>query len=115
MAATQAQLVTRVLKNLHVLEAGETADANDDATVDDVIEQVQAELIELGLAYWALSAIPESVMSGLIKMVSADAAASFMDKAQSAAYERDRGLGERLIRRTVTTNPNTTDIPRIYF
>lgn len=113
--ATQADLVKRVLRNLHVLEAGETPDADDDSLIDDCIAQVQAELTENGLAYWALSAIPEAVMRGLVVMVSADAAASFMPKAQAREYEADRLRGERMIRRVVASPQTDTPIMRDYF
>lgn len=113
--ATQADLVKRVLRHLHVLEAGETADSDDDALIDDCITQVQSELTENGLAYWALTSIPESVMAGLIRMVAADAAAAFMDKGQAMAYEADRERGERMIRRAVAGPQTDTPIMRDYF
>ena len=113
--ATQAELVARVLRNLHVLEAGETADTADDALIDDCIAQVQAELTEYGLAYWALTAIPEAVMRGMVIMVSADAASAFMEKSRAAQFEADRMKGERMIRRVVATTGNRDAIVREYF
>jgi hypothetical protein len=67
--ATQAELVTRVLKEVHVLSGVDTASAEDAAVVNEAIAEVQAELQERQLAYWELSAIPEAVMRGMTLMV----------------------------------------------
>ncbi len=48
--ATQADLVARVLKELYVLEGGATPNATDDATVDEGIAEVHAELQERRIA-----------------------------------------------------------------
>ena len=113
--ATQADLVKRVLRNLHVLVAGETPDTDDDAVIDDCIAQVQAELTENGLAYWALTDIPEAVMRGLVIMVSADAASSFMEKSAAREFEADKLSGERMIRRATSMGSTAQPISQIYF
>lgn len=114
MAATQADLVSRVLRHLHVLDGGEAPSAEDDAVVDDAIAEVMGELTELGLAYWSTSAIPEAVMRGMIIMVAANCAAAFVGE-QADAYEAKKPIGERMIRRVVSAGSDHDAVPNHYF
>lgn len=112
---TQAMLVERVLKHLRVYNAGETISAEDDATVDEAIADVHAELQELGLAYWDLSEIPQSVVRGLVWMVGADAAPSFVSAEEVGSYVSLRKAGEQRIR-TAVSNLKLHDInPQLYY
>jgi hypothetical protein len=115
MAATQADLVKRVLLHLDVLVGGETPSTEDDATVDLAIGEVMGELTELGLAYWAVGAIPEAVMRGMTIMVASNCAASFMSRSEAASYEQDRGRGERMIRRVVSAGSDHDSAPQHFF
>lgn len=111
--ATQADLVIRVLRRLHVLEGGETPSAEDDATADDAIADVYAELEENGLAYFELTAIPTAVMPGLIRMVASELAPEF--DAETQMTMAWRAQGERMIRRVVSRQTDHQTIPQIYF
>lgn len=112
---TQASLVERVLKHLRVYNAGEAVSAEDDATVDEAIEDVHAELQEKGLAYWELSAIPQAVVRGLVWMVGADASPSFVSPEEVGSYMSLRDAGEKHIRAAVS-NLKTHDInPQLYY
>jgi hypothetical protein len=107
--------VSRVLKHLKVYNAGEAVSAEDDATVDEAIEDVHAELQEKGLAYWDLSEIPGAVVRGLVWMVGADASPSFADASEIGSYMSLRDPGEKLIRAAVS-NLKTHDInPQLYY
>lgn len=111
--ATQSDLVTRVLRRLHVLEAGEVPSSEDDAAVDDIITDLYAELEENGLAYFELSDIPAAVMPGLIRMVASDCAPEFNVESQMTMAWRAQG--ERMIRRVVASAPNHTPARHNYF
>jgi len=86
MAVDQAGLVARVLLYLNVTIGGETPSTEDDATVDLAIAEIMAELEEKKLAYWAVSAIPESVARGMTIMVGANCATSFMSLGESPIH-----------------------------
>lgn len=111
----QADLVRRVLRYLKVAEGAEAISSEDDAVVDDAITDLHAELQEKSLAYWELSAIPQAVLPGLIRMVGADVAHAFMDTQEALAYESRRDAGERLIRAVIARPGDHAPIPHHYF
>lgn len=113
--ATQADLVSRVLQELNILVAGETATAADDAVTDTAIEEVHAELQERQLAYWALSAIPESVMRGLTLMVCGNVGRKFLPEMSVAECEAMREAGMRRIREVVAMQADRDPVPQTYF
>ncbi len=98
---TQAEFRTIVLRYLKVLAAGEEASAEDKTTTDDAIETVHAELQEMGLAYWDLTAIPEAVVGGLKRVVAADIAHEFTMAGEADVYESKRNLGISKVKQVV--------------
>jgi hypothetical protein len=115
MAVDQAGLVARVLLYLNVTIGGETPSTEDDATVDLAIAEIMAELEEKKLAYWAVSAIPESVARGMTIMVGANCATSFMSLSESAQYISAKRSGEALIREIIAQGSDHETTPHIYF
>lgn len=113
--ATQSDLVTRVLQELSVLVAGETPDAADDTVVDDAIAEVHAELQERQLAYWELSAIPESVMRGLTLMVSGNCGRKFVPSMPVSECEAMREAGMKRIRQVIAMQSDQQPVPQNYF
>jgi hypothetical protein len=113
--ANQANLVSRVLQELYVLQAGETPTAADDAVVDDAIAEVHAELQERNLAYWALTDIPEAVMRGLTLMVAGNVGRKFVPSMTVAECEQMREAGMRRIREVVSMVPDRQPAPQTYF
>lgn len=111
---TQSELVDRVLQHLFVLPGGAVANSEDSAFVTNAITGVMAELAELGLAYWDVSAIPDAVANGLTIMVAADCARVFAAE-NADRYIADRERGERLIRRVVPMGPDHDPAPQRYF
>ena len=107
--------MSRVLKRLHVLAGSETPSAEDDAAADTVIEDVHEELQELGLAYWALSAIPAAVVPGLVHVICADLAGDFLTDAEAASYEGKRNYGLARIRAAVSNLKEHEINPQNYF
>lgn len=115
MALTQADLNGRVLRYLKVSEGNEAGSAEDAATVDLHINSVHDELIERQIAYWELTAIPLAVVTGLVRMVGADAAIEFMDTGEAGQYEARRMMGERMIRAVIARPDDHTPVPHHYF
>ena len=113
--ATQADLVERVLQELNILVSGETPTAADDAVVDDGIEEVQAELQERRLAYWALSAIPDAVMRGMTLMVAGNVGRKFIPEMSVQECEGMREAGMRRIREVVAMQQDHQAVPQSYF
>lgn len=84
--ATLAQVRNRVLEKLFVLIAGETADAEDAATVEKVIVSTNEELRETGLCYWSDSATPQHLMEHLSAYYATYLANDYMDAVEAAAF-----------------------------
>lgn len=112
--AVQADLMRRVLRHLFVLRAGEDAEADDAAVVNEAIVSAHQELQTLGLAYWDLTDIPEDVMPGLIRFVAADVAHQFAPD-QAMGFEAVRPMAERMIRRVVAMPNENVPIPQRYY
>lgn len=103
MASTKAQIRNDVLEEIEVLAAGETASAEDAATVERKIDQVHAELDALELVSWPISAVPDSIVMGYVMMVAERCKNSFGINPQKAAElvgSADRGI--RHIRKQVS-------------
>lgn len=113
--ATQAELVTRVLEELYVLEGGATPAAEDSARVNTAIAEVQAELGERQLAYWALSDIPEAVMRGLTLMVAGNVGRKFVPTMSVQECEALRDQGMKRIREVTAMQPDNETVARHYF
>lgn len=76
-AYTQAQLRDRVLQELGVLAAGETATAEDAELVEDVICAVHAMLRREFFVDWQLDSIPPEVIEPLMAVNAARLAGRF--------------------------------------
>lgn len=113
--ASQSDLVSRVLKELYVLEAGATPDASDDATVDEAIAEVHAELQERRIAYWELSDIPEAVMRGLTLVVAGNVGRKFVPEMTVAECELMREMGMRRLREVIAMQQDHQPVPQNYF
>jgi hypothetical protein len=75
---TKAQLRNRVLRELGVLAGGgETAEADDAAIVEEMIDAQHAMLERQVFVTWTTSAIPDTVYEPLALVVSARLAGSF--------------------------------------
>lgn len=74
---TQAELAERILQNLGMLAAGETADTADAVLVEEAITGAHARLQTNDLAPFELTAVPEQSQMAMINYVSADLAGFF--------------------------------------
>lgn len=96
---TQAEFRNIVLGHLKVLSVGDPEPSAEDATTtNEVIDAVHAELQEMGLAYWELTAIPDAVIGGLKRVVAADLAHDFVTMQEANQYESKRSAGISKIR-----------------
>jgi len=88
MTKTLAQLRNRTLQKLKVLGAGEVANAEDAALVDDAIASVNEKLRDLEICFWADGEIPESVVEDLAVYVACHCASDFMSEQEAQAYRQ---------------------------
>lgn len=91
--ATLAEVRNRVLEKLFVLIAGESADAEDTATVEKVIAFVNEELRENELCYWSDSATPPALMETLASYYACHLANDYMDASEARAFKTDEETG----------------------
>lgn len=98
--ATLADLRNRTLQKLKVLQAGETAEAEDVTLIEALIVSVNEKLRELEIAYWSDSAIPQAVMEDLSMYVACHGAGDYMDEKEAQAFRaQNEGMAERNLRR----------------
>lgn len=74
---TKAQLRNRVLRELGVLAAGETATAEDAQVVEELIDTQHAMLARELFVDWTTSTIPQNVYEPLAAIVAARGAGQF--------------------------------------
>lgn len=77
MTATAAQLARRVGLRLRVIDEGESLQATQQTDIVQAIDDLRAELLELGLCWWESSAIPDSVCGPLADWVAYEIAPAF--------------------------------------
>lgn len=56
---TKAELRNHILRQLGVLGAGQTANADDAALIEQIIDNCQAELEQMEVALWPVDSIPD--------------------------------------------------------
>lgn len=102
--ATLAELRNRVLQKLKVLQAGETAEAEDTVLIEGLIVSVNEKLRDLGIAYWSDSACPQSMLEDLAMYVACHAADDYMDGGQAGTFRQTyEPTAERNLRRLVSS------------
>jgi hypothetical protein len=114
---TKAQLRNRVLQELGVLAGAETANADDAALVDAVIEDQHAMLDREILVTWSTSAIPDTVMEPLVLLVAARCAGRFglpADRRQELLLLHDASMSQLRVQTAADTRPGAT-IPAVYY
>jgi len=112
MSYTANDVMTRVLQNIGVLATGESATAEDDALVTPIITNKYAELQRLGVAPFALSAVPEWAFEGVVLFVAAAAAPAFGRPLDASMAEYGLGL---LREQMVESNGSGLPIMADYF
>jgi hypothetical protein len=88
MTKTLAELRNRTLQKMKVLGAGEVANAEDAALVDDMIASVNEKLRDLEICFWADGEVPESVFEDLAAYVACHGASDFMSEPEAQAYRQ---------------------------
>lgn len=84
--ATLAEMTTRVLEKLSILIAGETAEAEDSATVQKVIVSTNEELRENEICYWDDSATPQHLVEHLAAYYACFLTNDYMSPASAKAF-----------------------------
>lgn len=77
MAKTKAQLATSVLRKLKILQAEETANADDSTLVQTIYSDRLQALYDKELAYWPEDSIPEEVFRYLVTLIANECAPEF--------------------------------------
>lgn len=102
--ATLAELRNRVLQKLKVLQAGETAEAEDSALIEDIAASVNEKLRELSIAYWSDSACPQAVLEDLATYIACHAADDYMEGNAAASFRQTyEPTAERNLRRLASS------------
>lgn len=99
MAGTKADLRNAVLRYLHILEVGQSAESEDSALVETLIDREHSTLEAEGVAYWATSSIPDGVMNPLREYIAGVAAPEFLTPEEAAPYVAMRDDAMRRLRR----------------
>ena len=109
--ATLAELRNRTLQKLKVLQANETAFAEDSSLIEGVIVSVNEKLRELGICYWSDSAFPQAVVEDLATYVACHAAGDYMDEREAQAFQGARQAGAELNLRRITASQERFNKP----
>lgn len=112
--ADVAALRLRVLRRLTVIDMVEAPQADQMETCDQYISDSRAELLELGLCWWAADAIPDSVLPALTNYVASKAAGAFGKQGQGLDGPAVEMFAEKQLRRLKNTAARP-DIPGVYF
>lgn len=86
---TRVEAIKQALENLTVIDAISNPSAEDAATVGKRLDQVRAELSEIGLVWWTADAIPDAVAGAFCDLV-AEASQTAFGKSYSAPSARSR-------------------------
>ena len=117
MTKTVDELSTAILRHLTVLDATETASAEDLALVGDSYRSKWSELAEHGqeVAYWPRDAIPEPVFLILRDLVALDVQAAFGQPINAADKEASETIIMRRLRRHVGVQGSGLPTKAIYY
>lgn len=100
--ATLAELRNRTLQKLKVLQAGESAEAEDVTLIETIAVSVNEKLRDLGICYWSDSAFPQAVVEDLATYIACHAADDYMDGGQAVSFRQTyEPTAERNLRRLV--------------
>ena len=115
---TKAVLRNRVLEELGVLAAGETANSNDADVVDARIELINDQYIENGVSHWATSAIPDYAVEPLITITAARCAPAFGLNENVITRLKMEAVGADVSLRGVTSKKRGTEsvyVPEAFY
>jgi predicted alpha-1,6-mannanase (GH76 family) len=90
---TLAQMRNRVLEKLFVLIAGETAEAEDVATVEACIAAVNETLRQDEICYWDDTGTPEHLVEWLGQYYACFLANDYMDAGEALTFKNDPNTG----------------------
>jgi len=88
--ATIAEMSTRVLQKLSVLERGETPEAEDDTLVRSIIVSCNEELRDKEICYWSDTAFPQSVKEAFADYVACFAVGDFPSPKNQQKYQGEQ-------------------------
>jgi hypothetical protein len=103
---TKAELATAVLKRLTVIGSGETADADDQALVEEAIDSIYPQLSKLGLAPFSVDSIDDWAERPMIQIVAAAVGPEFGYRDQAYNANEDRAGRNELKRQTAAHSRN---------
>jgi hypothetical protein len=74
---TRVEAIKQALENLRVIDAISNPSAEDAVTVGKRLDQVRARLSEIGLVWWTVDDIPDSVVGAFCDLVAEASQAAF--------------------------------------
>lgn len=113
---TQSDLATRVLRDLGLVDARETPDADDLAWAEQTIASVVAQLVTQGINLWNMSdeEIPEEYLVALSKRVGLDVGSAF-GLFSAVEAEQAKPLAEMALRRMNARVPTGSVAEATYY
>lgn len=106
MSKTKADLRAGVLRLLVVIDPTESPDAEQQQTLDVIIDACRDQLEELGLVWWEEDAIPGAVFLPLRRYVAAFACTDFGRAAKG--YEAGEEMGLKALRKLKNSEQRET-------
>lgn len=115
---TEAQLALEVLQEMGIVDASETTpDSNDSTKVIAAYENKYAELAAPGLelAYWTMTAIPQSIFTIIRDLVINEVQGAFGNPMSAADKDEQETIILRKLRRHVSIEKSGLPTPAEYF
>ena len=109
--ATPAKLRLRALRRLNLVEAGESANGDDDAAAQDAYVAIYGELEALGSVGWAITdTVPAQFVEPLVQLIAHDLAPDY-----GAQYGVDRDATKGRILYMLDTGESGYPLKTQYF
>lgn len=109
--ATLADMITRVLQKLSVLQDGETAEAGDSALISPIILAVNEQLRTKEICHWSDAAFPLDIKEDLAEYVACFAVGDYPSSANLQRYGEDKKRSALAELRRLTASKERVDRP----
>lgn len=112
----KTELRDAILEHLRVKANGQTVSAEDDARMDKIMDDTHEKLVDRGLAYWELTAIPQAVFRPVVRYMAGEAASPMGLSAERVTeYEVKSDVAEADIRRHNATKDSGEPVKAVYY
>ena len=89
MAATKAQIATKVLQKLRILPAGKSATADDSTLIQNAYDEMYQYLLERNAVTWgSTDSIPTEAVRPIVKLMAYEIADDFLSNSDEGRIQR---------------------------